>query len=427
MPMDKILELKRKRALIVEEAREYLDKAEKESRPWTEEDERKFKELTDQIEGITKAEEREMKLEGYQSVKDLPVITPNPEGPTPSPAKSGFRSLGEFLYIVKRNPSDKRLVPAEFDTRSGLSEGTDTAGGFTVPEEYRPQLLLMSLESSVIRPNGATAIPMSSDTLPIPKVTDTSHASSLFGGVVAYWTEEKGSLQVKEPTFGQVKLIAKTLTGYTYASNQLLADNAVGLAALLSRMFGGALGWYEDDAFIDGDGVGKPLGILKSGSLLAVNRSAASTVAIADLASILARVLPSSLGRGVWLVNQSVLTQLIQLGSTYLTWIGGGPGDLSKPFPATLLGRPIFFTEKCSALGTAGDIVFADLSYYLIGDREQIAVASSEHVRFTTNETAWRFITRVDGQPWVDSAFTPANGSSLSPFVTLYSATTGGD
>ena len=71
--------------------------------------------------------------------------------------------------------------------------------------------------------------------------------------------------------------------------------------------------------------------------------------------------------------------------------------------------------------------MFADLSYYLIGDREQISIASSEHVRFTTNETAWRFIERVDGQPWVDSAFTPANGSSLSPFVTLYSATTGGD
>jgi HK97 family phage major capsid protein len=95
--------------------------------------------------------------------------------------------------------------------------------------------------------------------------------------------------------------------------------------------------------------------------------------------------------------------------------------------PATLLGRPIYFTEKCKALGTAGDIILADLSYYLIGDRQKLTMATSQHVRFTTDETAWRFVERVDGQPWVDAKFQPANGSTLSPFVTLYTATTGGD
>ncbi|HUT68669.1 MAG TPA: phage major capsid protein [Dehalococcoidales bacterium] len=420
MQMEKILELRRKRTLIVEEAREYLDKAEKESRPWGDEDERKFKELTDQIEGVTRAEEREMKLEGYMSTKDIPPTAPNPEDDSPA-QKGQFRSFGEFLYTVRTHPEDKRLV------RTGLSEGDDSAGGFLVPGEYASAIMMTTLETAVIRGNGATVIPMRSDTLDIPKVVDTSHASSLFGGVVAYRTEEKGTLTPKEPTFGSIKLIATTLTGYTYASNQLLADNAVGLAALLTKMFGGAIGWYEDNDFINGNGVGKPLGILNSGALLAVNRSAASTVAIADLASIISRVLPQSLGRGIWLANSTVLSQLMALGSTYLTWLANGIADLTRPIPATLLGRPIFFTEKCQALGTAGDIVFVDLSFYLIGDRERISIASSEHVRFTTNETAWRFLERNDGQPWVDSAFTPANGSTLSPFVTLYSATTGGD
>jgi len=423
MPMDKILELKRKRALIVEEAREYLNKAEKEDRKWVEEDERKFKELTDQIEGITKAEEREMKLEGYQSVGDLPVITPNPEGPTPSPAKSQFRSFGEFLHAVRTNPEDKRLV------RTGMLEGTDTAGGFLVPAEFANTIMMDSLETSVIRPNGAMVIPMRTDTLKIPKVVDSSHSSTLFGGVIAYWLEETGTKTPTQPTFGQLQLIAKKLTGYTYASDELLADNAVGLEALLTRMFSGALSWYEDEAFINGNGVGKPLGILQSGALLAVNRSAASTIAIADLAAIWARLLPQSHGRAIWLANPSILTQLVALGSTYLTWLRGSAGaaGLADTPPATLLGRPIFFTEKCQALGTAGDILLADLSYYLIGDRQQITIASSQHVRFTTDETAWRFVKRVDGQPWVDSAFTPEHGSTLSPFVTLYSATTGGD
>lgn len=424
MRMDKILELRRNRALLVEEAQVYLDKVEKEGRAWGDEDERKFKELTGKIEGITKDEERHMKLEGFMDVRDMVPHKPDPgDGGGATPKKSEFRSFGEFLYTIRYKPEDKRLA----ELRTGLVEGTDTAGGFTVPTEFLKTIMMESLETAVIRGNGATVIPMGSDTLEIPKVVDTSHASSLFGGVVAYRTAEQGTLTPKEPTFGKIKLVATTLTGYTYASNQLLADNAVGLAALLTKMFGGAIGWYEDNDFINGDGVGKPLGILKSGALLAVNRSAATTVAIADLASIVARVLPQSLGRGIWIANQGVLKQLVALGSTYLTWLANGIADLTRPIPATLLGRPIFFTEKCKALGTAGDIVFADLSYYLIGDREPISIASSEHVRFTTNETAWRFIERNDGQPWVDSAFTPANGSTLSPFVTLHSTTNGGD
>jgi len=330
-----------------------------------------------------------------------------------------FKTFGEFLATVKYNPSDARL-------KAGLSEGTDSAGGFTVPEIFSNQILLRAIESAVIRPNGATVIPMTSDTLNIPKVVDTTHASSVYGGIVAYWTEEAGTKTVKEPAFGQVKLIAKKLTGYTYASDELLADNAVGLDALLTRMFAEALAWYEDDAFINGNGVGKPLGILASGSLLSVNRSAASTIAIADLANVYRRLLPQSMSRAVWLANPSVLAQLIPLASTTLTWLPFNQGAASSP-PATLLGRPLIFTEKCKALGTAGDLILADLSYYLIGDRQSLSVQSSIHARFTTDETAWRFVKRVDGQPWVDSAFTPANGSTLSPFVTLHSTTNGGD
>lgn len=425
MPMERLLEIRRKRAELVEQGQEYLDNVDKEKRAWTEEDERKFTEIMNGIETQTKAEERQMKLEGFVDPREQPPIKPDPGNEPTPPAKSEFRGFGEFLYTLRTNPDDPRLK----ELRTGLKEGDDSAGGFTVPPEYQNKLLMSSVEASVIRPNGPTIIPMGSDTLRIPKIVDTSHASSLFGGVVAYWTEEAGTKTAKEPTFGQIELIAKKLTGYTYASDELLADNAVGLEALLVRIFGEAIGWYEDDAFIDGDGVGKPLGILNSGALLSVNRSAASTVAIADLANILARVLPQSMGRGVWLANQSVLAQLVQLGGTYLTWLVSGISGqaLTKPIPTTLLGRPIYFTEKCEALGTAGDIVFVDLSYYIIGDRSPIAIASSQHVRFTTDETAWRFVKRVDGQPWVDSAFTPANGSSLSPFVTLHSTTNGGD
>jgi len=86
----------------------------------------------------------------------------------------------------------------------------------------------------------------------------------------------------------------------------------------------------------------------------------------------------------------------------------------------SIYGRPVLFTEKAQTLGTAGDIYFADLSYYLIGDRQSVTMASSMHTRFTTDETEFRVTSRLDGRPWIDSALTPRNGSNtLSPFINL--------
>jgi len=327
--------------------------------------------------------------------------------------KGKFKTFGDFLYNVKNNPGDARL-------KAGLSEGLDSAGGFLVPEEFRNTILMTAIENAVIRPNGATVIPMRSDTLNISKVLDVAHSAALgiHGGVIAHWTEEVGEKDVEEPTFGRVKLIAKKLTGYTYASDELLADSAVGLEALLVRMFGEAIAWYEDEAFIDGSGVGEPLGIMNSGALVTVARSAASAVALADLAGMWARLLPASHGRAVWLANPDVLSRLAQLASTTLTWLQMNQG-VAKTMPGTIFGRPIYFTEKCQTLNTVGDIMLVDLSYYLIGDRQKLTVASSSHVRFLTDETAWRFVQRVDGQPWVEDYFTPKHGATLSPFVVL--------
>jgi HK97 family phage major capsid protein len=334
----------------------------------------------------------------------------------------GFKTFGEFLRSVRLNPKDTRLAPLY--TKAGLSEGSETAGGFTVPPQFNAQVLMVALEMAVMRGSNPMAFPMATDMLTIPRVNDTTHASTVFGGVVAQWGTEGGTLTEKTPTFGMVELVAHKLWGYTYMSNELLADNAVGLEALLTRMFGEAIAFYEDDAFINGTGEGRPLGYSKGSAFLSANRSAASKVAIADIANMLSRMLPASLGRCVWFANPNVLAQLIQLGSTYMTWqnVAG-----ANPLPATLFGRPIRFTEKCAALGTANDIALIDPSYYIIADRSPVEISASPHVRFTTDETAWRFTKRLDGQPWIDSKLTMKAGGTVSPFVTLYTATTGGD
>jgi HK97 family phage major capsid protein len=104
-------------------------------------------------------------------------------------------------------------------------------------------------------------------------------------------------------------------------------------------------------------------------------------------------------------------------------WIGnfaGGTGGADTP-PMSILGRPVYFTEKCPTLGTTGDLMFADLSFVLVGDRQAMQLSSSEHYRFANDQTSFRIIERVDSRPWLQSALTPHSNSTntLSAFVQL--------
>jgi HK97 family phage major capsid protein len=134
-----------------------------------------------------------------------------------------------------------------------------------------------------------------------------------------------------------------------------------------------------------------------------------------------ARMLPSSLSRAVWICSIDTFPELATMALSVGTggsavWLNNG---VEGP-PATILGRPVVFTEKTPALGNDGDINFVDLGYYLIGDRQVMSAMSSPHFRFQNDETAYRIIERIDGQPWLKSAITPKNsGPTLSPFVQM--------
>jgi HK97 family phage major capsid protein len=94
--------------------------------------------------------------------------------------------------------------------------------------------------------------------------------------------------------------------------------------------------------------------------------------------------------------------------------------NAAGPAPMSLFGRPLIVSEKAGALGDRGDIVFADLSYYLVGDRQTMTADSSTDFNFGSDKTTFRIIQRVDGRPWLKSAITPKNGgNTLSPFVEL--------
>ena len=330
-----------------------------------------------------------------------------------------FKSFGEFLTSIAPNAVSRGVDPR----LKVLGEGQGDQGGFLVPEQFTTQLMSLALEDAVVRPR-AFRLPMSSLNHSLPTIVDTTHATNVFGGVRGYWTPESGSYTASEPSFGRINLTAKKLTAYTSAANELLADSAISLEALLLRLFPQALAYFEDDSFINGVGGGQPVGIINADALITVAKEtgqAATTIVAENIDKMYSRMLPSSRGKAVWVVHPDTLPQIVAMSRSVGT--GGSAavmGNLTGSAPATLYGRPIILSEKCQTLGTAGDIFFVDFSYYVIGDRQTLSIASSPHVRFQNDETVWRFTQRVDGRPWLESALTPRNGSNtLSPFVNL--------
>jgi len=310
--------------------------------------------------------------------------------------------------------------------RNAFSSTVPSEGGFLIPETLRSELLMVALENSVVRQR-ARVIPMETLRVPFPAIDSTSNASSVFGGIVGYWTEEGAALTASAANFGRIVLDAKKLTAYTELPNELIADSAISFQAFIDQMFPEALAWYEDIAFMKGTGVGEPLGSLSTvnPSLITVAKQteqAASTIVWENIVNMFARMLPSSLGRAVWVCGIDTFPELATMALSVGTggsaiWLNNG---VTGP-PMTILGRPVVFTEKSTAaLGTQGDISFVDFSYYLIGDRQVMSASSSPHYKFANDQTAYRIIERVDGRPWLQSAITPQNsGNTLSPFVQL--------
>ncbi len=339
------------------------------------------------------------------------------------------KTFGHYLLAVRHR--DARALEelgshfADWDSagsKAALATTGGTVGGYTVPTQFLPTLLSAAAEQSVVRPR-ATVVPMTSRSIQIPylDVTNvpTAGDTAYFGGLVGRWTEEATTLNETEPAFRQLELVAHELSGYSLMSNALLADNAVGLEALLVRMFGGAIAWFEDYAFLRGDGVGKPLGVSGAAAAIAVNRANSNKFQLADAGIMLGKLLPGwSPSTTCWVIHPSVIPQMVQMVSTAagVGWLD----NLRDKLPMQLLGLPVAISEKLVALGTAKDVLLCDFKHYVVGDRQEIEIAYSEHFKFTNNQGTWRFVCRVDGQPWLRQAVTLSDATStVSPYVYL--------
>lgn len=283
-----------------------------------------------------------------------------------------------------------------------LSEGSDTAGGFLVPEEFQAEVVRYATESAVIRPRART-FTMARDILSLPKL---DQSSDNFAGVDLYWTEEADLKVASQPAFGKITLNVKKLIGLCPASDELLADSAVNLANYLVSLFGEAIAYEEDYRFIRGTGVGQPLGIINTTGINLISRNTSSRILVDDIVDMYTGHPAYADSNAVWLVTKAGMGELLKVGYESTGGITLFMANLRDSVSPSLMGKPVVLTEKLPALGLKGDIILADLKQYYIGDRGGLEIASSIHDRFRYDETVFRFVKRVDGQPAIPEAFT---------------------
>jgi len=347
-----------------------------------------------------------------------------PDGFTETRGKI-FKSFGEQLVAVYRSglpgaKPDPRLY--EVRAPAGLGETVPSDGGFLVESVLSREILGDVWETGKLA-KLCRNIPISNASgLKIPAFAETSRATgSRLGGVTGYWKSEGAEKTSSKPTFRQMELTLKKLIGLCYASDELLED-AVALGNVIKQAFISELSFMTDDAIVNGTGVGQPLGILQSPSLVAVTRNGAGTIATSDIFNIWSRCLNPT--KAVWLVNSDILPTLFAMTLTVGT--AGGvttmikEGELPGSPPLSMLGIPLIPIEQCQTLGTKGDIYLANLAEGYVLISKDLKVDVSIHVRFIYDESCFRFVLRIDGQPILSNAITPFKGSATkSHFVCL--------
>lgn len=353
-------------------------------------------------------------------------------------AKRPFANVGEQLAAIAYAMSprgafqnlggtvDKRLFEQHL-TATGANAAIPTDGGFAIGTEFSTQLLTRAAERARIFPL-CNNIPIGegSDSLELPYIDETSRANgSRWGGVQAYWTGEADQPTATRPKLGRHEIRLETLKCVAYATERLLR-NAPAMATVFENAFASEMAFKLDDAIWRGDGVGKPLGfsVHNYGSALMVQvaKKAAQTAAtfvIENASAMLARLYREPGDTVVWLINQDTIGQLP------LMTVGSQPVFLpnnnaaGSPYYGTLFGYPIILVEQAETLGTAGDVVLANLSKYVVITQGGLRAAQSMHVRFLFDEMTFRWGFDVNGQCIVKTPITPFRGTStLSPFVT---------
>lgn len=269
-----------------------------------------------------------------------------------------------------------------------LQEGVDADGGYLVPEEYDSRLIRKLTEENVIRKLANHITTAGQHKINIAATTPA-----------AAWIDEGGALTFGDATFAQINLDAHKLHVAVKVTEELLYDSAFPLENYIIDEFGKALGNAEEDAFINGNGTGKPLGILAATGGAEVGVTAAATTAITadEIINLIYSLKRPYRKNAVFLMNDATIAIVRKLKDNNGVYLW--QPALTAGEPDRLLGYPVYTSQYMPTVAAGSkSIVFGDLSYYDIGDRGTRSFAELRELFAGNGMIGFVAKERVDGK-----------------------------
>ena len=374
-----INELRENRAKSWEAAKAFLDSHRTDKGTLSAEDSETYARMEAEIIALGKEIERMERSAALEAELSRPVGSPLTNIPGSAiDTKTGRASDAykhSFLTALRSNFRQVSNV---------LTEGTDTSGGYLVPDEYDARLIEKLDEDNVMRSLG-TVIQTSGER----KINVAASKPA------ASWIEEGGELVFSDPQFSQIILDAYKLSVAVKVSEELLADNAYDLEGWLINSFSRALANSEEEAMVIGDGISKPTGILTSGEVgitTAGNKIEADE--IIDLIYKLKRLYRSN---AVFLTADSTLAAIRKMKDSTGQYLW--QPALTAGEPDRLLGYPVCTSAFVPAVASGQPVLaFGDMSYYNIGDRGVRSFAALHELYAGVGQVAFVCKERVDGK-----------------------------
>lgn len=382
--MRNIVELKQKRAKLIADARAILDKAEKEDRSLTAEELEQYNKIDAEIDRLGKEieiEERQQARERELEKIDDKSHKPNPVDIRDMKPRATQEYRDAFWKAVRHT---KNALYA--DEIRALQVGTDSEGGYLVPDEFE-RTLIQALEDQNIMRGLCRVISTGSGDRLIPVVT--SHGT-------ATWLAEEGPFQESDEAFSRVTLGAHKVGTIIKVSEELLNDSAFNLESYISSEFARRIGAAEEEAFITGNGTGKPTGVIGSAQV-GVTAATANAITFDGLIDLYHSLKRPYRARATWLMADSTAKVIRKLKDNDGQYIWQPSVTADKP--DMLLGRPVVISDYVPAIAAnAKVVVFGDFSYYWIADRQGRVFQRLNELYATNGQVGFRAYQRVDGK-----------------------------
>lgn len=384
--MSKVLELKEKRAKAWEAAKAFLDSKQGSNGLMSAEDAATYDKMEAEVVDFGKEIDR---LE-RQAVIDaeLAKATSTPITNKPNTQPGGETKTGRATDEYKRAFWNSMRNKNSYEIQNALSIGTDSEGGYLVPDEYEKKLV-EALEDEVFFRSLATVIKTSSGDRKIPIVTSKGEAA---------WIDEGGQFPESDDSFGQTSIGAHKLATMIKVSDELLNDSVFNIEQYISKEFGRRIGTKEEEAFFIGDGTGKPIGIFnKTGGADIAVTAATTSITFDDVMDLYYSLRAPYRNKATWLLNDSTVKAIRKLkdGNGNYIW----QPSVREGEPDRILNRPYRTSIYVPELAAGNRVMaFGDYSYYWIADRQGRSFKRLNELFATTGQVGFLASERVDGK-----------------------------